>query len=59
MDELQVFVALSIVGGGKRSLSESVRLNLELLEERRFGSSMVYLATAREPPRVEFGHAAR
>ena len=32
-----------VVGGGKRSLPDGVRLELELLEERRFGNSMVYL----------------
>jgi hypothetical protein len=32
-----------VVGGGKRSLPDSVRLKLELLDARRFGSGMVYL----------------
>jgi hypothetical protein len=32
-----------VVGGGKRSLPEGVRLRLELLDERRFGNGMVYL----------------
>jgi hypothetical protein len=32
-----------VVGGGKRSLPDNVRLKLELLDERRFGSGMVYL----------------
>jgi len=31
------------VGGGKRSLPDNVRLKLDLLDERRFGSGMVYL----------------
>jgi len=31
-------VAPIVIGGGKRS-----RLNLELLDQRRFGNSMVYL----------------
>jgi hypothetical protein len=31
-----------VVGGGKRSLPDNVRLKLELLDERRFGSGMVY-----------------
>jgi hypothetical protein len=30
-------------GGGKRALSEGVRVGLELLDERRFGNGMVYL----------------
>jgi hypothetical protein len=32
-----------VVGGGKRSLPDNVRLRLELLDERRFESGMVYL----------------
>jgi hypothetical protein len=32
-----------VVGGGKRSLPDNVRLRLELLDERRFGNGMVYL----------------
>jgi dihydrofolate reductase len=43
VDECHVFVAPVVVGGGKRSLPDGVRLELELLEERRFGSGMVYL----------------
>jgi riboflavin biosynthesis pyrimidine reductase len=43
VDELQLFVAPSVVGGGKRSLPDGIRLDLELLEERRFGNGMVYL----------------
>ena len=43
VDELQLFVAPVVVGGGKRSLPDHVRLKLELLDERRFGSGVVYL----------------
>jgi dihydrofolate reductase len=43
IDECHLFLAPIIVGGGKRSLPEDVRLELELLEERRFGSGMVFL----------------
>jgi riboflavin biosynthesis pyrimidine reductase len=43
VDELQLFVAPVVVGGGKRSLPDDVRLKLELLDERRFGSGVVYL----------------
>jgi hypothetical protein len=32
-----------VVGGGKQSLPDNVRLQLELLDERRFGNGMVYL----------------
>jgi dihydrofolate reductase len=43
VDECHLFVAPIVVGGGKRSLPDDVRLKLELLDERRFGNSMVYL----------------
>jgi dihydrofolate reductase len=43
VDELHLFVAPMVVGGGKRSLPNDVRLKLELLDERHFGSGMVYL----------------
>jgi len=32
-----------VVGGGKQSMPDYVRLKLELLDERRFGNGMVYL----------------
>jgi dihydrofolate reductase len=43
VDELQLFLTPIVVGGGKRSLPTNIRLNLELLDERRFGSGVVYL----------------
>jgi riboflavin biosynthesis pyrimidine reductase len=43
VDELQLFVAPVVVGGGNKSLPDGVRLKLELLDERRFGSGVVYL----------------
>jgi dihydrofolate reductase len=43
VDECHLFVAPVVVGGGKRSLPDNVRLRLELLDERRFESGMVYL----------------
>jgi dihydrofolate reductase len=43
VDECHLFVAPVIVGGGKKSLPDGVRLDLELLAERRFGSGMVHL----------------
>ena len=42
-DECQLFVAPIVVGGGKRSLPNDVRVRLELLEERRFEGGMLYL----------------
>jgi dihydrofolate reductase len=43
VDEYQTFVAPVVVGGGKRALPEDVHLELELLDERRFGNGTVYL----------------
>ncbi len=43
VDEWHLFVAPIVVGGGKQSLPDDVRLKLELLDERRFDSGMVYL----------------
>jgi len=43
VDELHLFVAPVAVGGGKQSLPNNVRLELELLDEHRFGSGMVHL----------------
>jgi dihydrofolate reductase len=43
VDELHLFVAPIVVGGGKKSLPDKVRLELEALDERRFGNGMVYL----------------
>jgi dihydrofolate reductase len=43
VDECQLFVAQIAIGGGKRSLPDGVRMNLELLDERRFANGMVYL----------------
>ena len=43
VDEFQLFVAPVVVGGGKQALPDGVRVGLELLDQRRFGSGMVYL----------------
>jgi dihydrofolate reductase len=43
VEEWHLFVAPTVVGGGKQSLPNNVRLKLELLDERRFGNGMVYL----------------
>jgi dihydrofolate reductase len=43
IDEYHLFVLPIIVGCGKPSLPDDVRLELELLEERRFGSGVVFL----------------
>lgn len=43
IDECHLFITPILVGGGKRSLPNDVWLELELLEERRFRSGMVFL----------------
>ena len=43
VDECHLFVAPIVVGGGKRSLPDDVRVELDLLGQRRFGNGMVYL----------------
>ncbi len=43
VDECQLFLAPIIIGGGKPALPKDFRLSLELLEERRFRSGVVYL----------------
>ena len=46
VDELQMIVCPVIVGGGKRFFPAGVRLDLELVEERRFGKGVVLLRYA-------------
>ena len=43
VDEFHLFVGPIVVGGGKRALPDDVRLELELLDERRFGNGVVHL----------------
>jgi dihydrofolate reductase len=43
VDEYHLFLAPVVVGGGKQSLPDDVFLELELLDERRFGNGVVYL----------------
>ena len=43
VDECQLFLTPVVVGGGKPSLPSNVRLELELLSERRFRSGVVFL----------------
>jgi dihydrofolate reductase len=43
VDECHLFVTPIVVGGGRRSLPRNVRLELELLDERRFEGGVVHL----------------
>jgi len=46
VDELQLYLTPIVVGGGKRYLPDQVRLPLDLLDERRFASGVVYVRYA-------------
>jgi dihydrofolate reductase len=43
VDEYHLFLTPILVGGGNQSLPDNLRLQLELLDERRFRSGVVYL----------------
>jgi len=43
VDEYQLFVGPAIVGGGNPLFPDDVRVDLELLDQRRFGNGVVYL----------------
>ncbi|HXL43836.1 MAG TPA: dihydrofolate reductase family protein [Gaiellaceae bacterium] len=49
VDEYHLFLTPIIVGGGKQSLPDNVRLELELLDERRFGNGAVHLHYRTKP----------
>jgi dihydrofolate reductase len=46
VDEFHLFLVPIVVGGGNQALPDHVRLNLELLDERRFGNGVVHLRYA-------------
>jgi dihydrofolate reductase len=43
VDEIQLFLAPVVVGGGLRALPDGIRLSLSLIEERRFAGGTVLL----------------
>ncbi len=43
VDELHLFLTPVVIGRGKRSLPDDVRVGLELLDLRRFGNGVVHL----------------
>jgi dihydrofolate reductase len=43
VDEVHLLLSPVVVGGGTRALPDGVRLDLELLAERRFGNGVVHL----------------
>jgi dihydrofolate reductase len=46
VDELHLFVNPVVIGGGTRALPDDVRVQLELLDERRFDNGVAYLRYA-------------
>jgi dihydrofolate reductase len=43
VDECHLFLSPVIVGGGKRALPDNARVELELMDERRFGNGVVHV----------------
>jgi dihydrofolate reductase len=43
VDECHLFLTPAVIGAGNRALPDGLRLELELLDERRFGNGVVYL----------------
>jgi dihydrofolate reductase len=43
VDELHLFLCPVVIGGGRRTLPDNVRVQLELLDERRFKNGVVHL----------------
>jgi dihydrofolate reductase len=43
VDEYQLFLSPIVVGGGNASLPDDARVELELVDERRFGNGVVHL----------------
>jgi len=43
VDECHLFLAPIVVEGGTRVFPDDVRVELDLLDERRFGNGMVHL----------------
>ena len=52
VDEVHVFLAPVIVGGGLRALPDDVRVGLELVDEHRFGSGVAHLHYRAADPAV-------
>jgi dihydrofolate reductase len=49
VDEFHLFLTPIVVGGGTRALPDDVRIELDLLDERRFGNGVVHLHYRTEP----------
>ncbi len=44
VDEYQLFVVPVVVGGGRRFLPDGIRIDLQLVDERRFDNGTVYMS---------------
>ena len=49
VDELHLFVVPAVVGGGTRALPDNVRLDLDLVDQRRFAGGVVHLRYRTKP----------
>ena len=49
VDEFHLFLTPVVVGGGNQSLPDDVHVELELLDERRFGNGVVHLHYRTKP----------
>ena len=49
VDECHLFLAPIVVGGGNQALPDRLRLELELLDERRFAGGVVFLSYRTRP----------
>lgn len=49
VDEIRLFLAPIVIGGGTPALPDDHRLELELLSERRFGNGTVYVSYRTKP----------
>lgn len=50
VDECVLLLSPVVVGGGKTALPRGIRLDLQLLDQRRFGNGVVYVRHAVRPP---------
>ena len=57
VDECQLFLAPVVVGDGKRGLPGGVRLDLELIDQRRFANGMAFLRYGVRPAGSETAQA--
>ncbi|PZS35106.1 MAG: deaminase [Pseudonocardiales bacterium] len=49
VEEIQLFLAPVVVGGGTRALPDHVSMKLELLDERHFGNGVIYVRYRTSP----------